>query len=264
MKQILLVANWKMHFTVAQAIRFVQQFREKCSSASNTTVVFCAPFTALSALRYELQKGAGTFAVQLRYPVFLGAQNLSPEEQGAFTGEISPTMVKELAQYCLVGHSERRQLFGETNALIHKKLVAAHHAGLTPILCVGAFVREKQGTVGPFVEKELEQQLKNCLIGTSFTNKEKLVIAYEPEEAIGTGIAIDPKRAGHICYFIRRQLDQMFGGAIATSIPLLYGGSVTNANAKLFLQEKDINGLLIGSASLDVDEFLRIVNITKS
>lgn len=263
MKQILLVANWKMHFTVAQAIRFVQRFREQCSSASNTTIVLCAPFTALSALRYELQKGSGTFAVQLRYPVFLAAQNIHFEEEGAFTGEIAPSMVKELAQYVLVGHSERRKLFGETDALIHKKLVAAYHAGLIPILCVGAFVREKQGTVSPFVEKDLEQQLKNCLTGLSFINKEKLVIAYEPEEAIGTGAAFDPKRAGHICYFIRRQLEQMFGDALAANIPLLYGGSVASANAKAFLQEKDIDGLLIGGASLDVDEFLRIVKCTQ-
>lgn len=263
MRQILLVANWKMHFTVAQAVRFVQQFREHCSSASNTTVVLCAPFTALSALRYELQKGAGTFAVQLRYPVFLSAQNLSSEEEGPYTGEISPAMVKELAQYVLIGHSERRKLFGETDALIHKKLVAAHHIGLTPILCVGAFVGQKQGTISPFVEKDLEQQLKNCLTGLSFSNKEKLVIAYEPEEAIGTGAASDPKRAGHICYFIRRQLEQMFGDALAANIPLLYGGSVTSANAKAFLQEKDIDGLLIGSASLNVEEFLRIVKNTQ-
>lgn len=262
----LIIANWKMHFTVVQAVSFLQKLRDQVQITS-VDIVLCAPFTALSALRYELQKGSGTFALQVRPNIVLGAQNMHAETHGAFTGEISAAMVKELAQYVLIGHSERRRHSHETEALLHKKIVAAHAVGLIPILCLSATVGEKKELVSPFVEKELEQQLKDCLTGISFANKEKLVIAYEPEGsissvgtgAITTGNAADPRRVAHICFFIRRQLEQIFGEAVAQQIPILYGGSVTSANAKAYLQEKEINGLLVGGASLDVDEFVRIV-----
>ena len=262
----LIIANWKMHFTVVQAVSFLQKLREQLQLTS-VDIVLCAPFTALSALRYELQKGSGTFALQVRPNIALGAQNRHVETHGAFTGEISAAMVKELAQYVLMGHSERRKHAHETDMLIHKKIVAAHAVGLTPILCLGAFVGEKKELVSNFVEKELEQQLKDCLTGLSFAKKEKLVIAYEPEGSISTvgtasvatGNAADPRRMAHICFFIRRQLEQLFGETIAHQIPILYGGSVTSANVKEFLQQKEIDGLLVGRASLDVDEFIRIV-----
>lgn len=257
MKKII-VANWKMHFTVVQAVSFLQKLREQIQFTS-VDIILCAPFTALSALRYELQKGSGTFAVQVRPNIALCAQNMHVEMHGAFTGEISPVMVKELSQYVLIGHSERRHHSSETDEIIHKKLVAAHKVGLTPILCVGAFVGEKNTVISQFTEKELEQQLRNCLIGLLFDNKEKLIIAYEPDGAIGTGNAANPKRIGHICFFIRRQLQQLFGENIAQQIPILYGGSITSANAKQYIQQPEIDGLLVGSASLEVEEFVRIV-----
>lgn len=257
-KEKVLIANWKMHFTVVEAVRFLQKLRDQIQ-ITTVTIILSAPYTALSALRYEQQKGSGTFAVQLRPTVGIAAQNMHAEVQGAYTGEISATMVKELAQYVLVGHSERRHHSQETDAMIHKKLVAAHKVGLIPILCVGAFVGEKKAVVSPFVEKELEQQLRNCLTGLSFQNKEKLMIAYEPDGAIGTGNAADPQRMGHICFFIRRQLQQLLGETVAQQIPILYGGSVTSANAKEYVHQPEIDGLLVGSASLDVEEFVRIV-----
>ncbi len=258
MKKPLIVANWKMNFTIINAIVFLQKFRELVQHA-NATVVLCAPFTVLSALRYELKKGENSLAVQLRQPVFLGAQNLHYQEGGAFTGEISAPMLRELATYVLIGHSERRKLFHETDSDIHKKIIAAHAVGLTPILCVGTFVGQKEGLVSSFVEKELQQQLQNCLTGVSFANGQKLTIAYEPPDAIGSGNAADPQRINHVCYFIRRQLDQMFGTKIAAETKLLYGGSVNSKNAKEYVQHKEIDGLLVGSASLDVEEFVRIV-----
>lgn len=254
----LIVANWKMHMTVVKAVSFVQRFRDLVQHP-HATIVLCAPFTALSALRYELQKGQGSLLPLGNVQLFLSAQHMFSQEEGAFTGEISPAMVKELASFVLLGHSERRHLFHETDAEVHKKILAAHAVELVPILCVGAFVGEKEGQVSHFVEKKLDEQLRNCLTGLSFSNGEKLVLAYEPLGAIGTGHAEDPQRIGHILYFIRRFLEQQFGAAVAQSVSLLYGGSVTSANAKQFLQEKEIDGLLVGSASLDVEEFVRIV-----
>ena len=247
-----------MNMTVVKAVSFVHRFRELVQ-ISNSTVILCAPFTVLSALRYELKKGENSLAVQLRQPVFLGAQNLYHHEAGAFTGEISASMLRELATYVLIGHSERRQLFHETDSEIHKKIVAAHAVGLTPILCVGTFVGQKEGLVSSFVEKELQEQLQNCLTGISFESGQKLVIAYEPPTAIGTGNAVDPQRINHVCYFIRRQLDQMFGAKVAMETRLLYGGSINSKNAKDYLQHKEIDGLLVGNASLDVEEFARVV-----
>lgn len=258
MKKPLIVANWKMNMTVVKAVSFVHRFRDLVQ-ISNATVLLCAPFTALSSLRYEINKGTAGFSVQLKHPLFLGAQNIFYLPEGAYTGEISPAMIKELADYVLVGHSERRHMFHETDEDAHNKLVAAYSVGLTPILCVGNFVGVKEGIVSHFVEKDLEQQLKNCLTGVRFDAKQKLIIAYEPSHAIGTGAALDPQRVNHICYFIRRQLDQMFGAAVAAETKLLYGGSVTSKNARDYIQHKEIDGLLIGGASLDVEEFARIV-----
>ncbi len=255
----LLVANWKMHMTVVKAVCFVQRFRELVQHP-NATIVLCAPFTALSALRYEIQKTQGSLLPLGNAPLFLGAQNMFSKEEGAFTGEISPAMIKELVSFVLLGHSERRRLFHETDAEVHKKILAAHAVELVPIVCVGAFVGEKEGQVSHFVEKELDEQLRNCLTGLSFSKGEKLILAYEPTGAIGTGYAEDPRRTAHVLYFMRRFLEQQFGAAVAASTLLLYGGSVTSKNAKQFLQEKEVDGLLVGAASLDVEEFARIVH----
>jgi triosephosphate isomerase (TIM) len=256
MKQII-IANWKMHFTIVEVIQQVQFFREHFNG--NTHVVFCAPFTTLSALRYELNKQQGGLTIQIRHPFYLGAQNIHHEAKGKFTGEISAGMVKELADYVIIGHSERRLLFGETNDIVRKKIVAALDTGLVPILCFGAFAGGRKEAVSQFVEKALDDQLRACLSGLDLKGK-KLLIAYEPVNAIGTGNAADPKRMNHILYFIRRFLAQHFGDDVARAIPLLYGGSANSSNMQSFLQEKEIDGLLVGSASLDKNEFVRMCN----
>lgn len=255
----LIIANWKMRMTIVKCIQFVQKFREYVQ-ISHADIVLCAPFTALSALRYELQKGKGNITGNILHPLLLGAQDMYYEETGAFTGEISPAMVKEVAEYVLVGHSERRMLFHENDADVHKKICAAHAVGLIPIVCFGAFVGEKQATVSSFVEKALENQMRNCLTGVFLDNKKKMVIAYEPLEAVGSGNAADPQRISHIFHFMRRFLQQYFGVA-AQDIPLIYGGSVTSKNAGSFLHQKEINGLLVGTASVDAHEFSRIVHL---
>jgi triosephosphate isomerase (TIM) len=255
----LIVANWKMRMTVVKAIQFVQKFREEVQG-SNADVVLCAPSTTLSALRYELQKGSGGLTIQVRKPISLGAQNMHFQEEGAFTGEISPSMVKELADFVILGHSERRLLFHEQDVDVHKKIVAAHNVGLIPIVCFGAFVGEKEGTVSTFIEKELDAQLRGCLNGLDLSSK-RIVIAYEPTGAVDSGNAADPQRMNHIFYFIRRFLAQHFGETVARATPLLYGGSVTSKNSASFLQCKEIDGLLVGSASVSAEEFSRIVKL---
>ena len=197
----LIIANWKMRMTIVKCIQFVHTFRELVQ-ISKADIVLCAPFTALSALRYELQKGRGNVIGHIYHPIQLGAQDMHYEESGAFTGEISPTMVKELAQYVIIGHSERRSMFHETDADVHKKILAAHAVGLIPIICFGAFVGEKQGTVSNFVEKALEHQMRNCLTGVSLEHKNKIVIAYEPVEAVDSGHAADPQRINNILHFL--------------------------------------------------------------
>ncbi len=259
----LFVANWKMHFTVVKAIQFLQKFREQVGNSS-AEIVLCTPFTALSALRYEINKKVkatrekGEFSMQ---HIRLGAQNLYPKTEGAYTGEISPMMVKELADYVLIGHSERRKLFHETDAVIHDKLVAAHTVGLIPILCLCAVVSQKKELVNAFTEHKLEIQLKSFVTGLHFDAGQQLVIAYEPVASIGTGNAADPNEIQRIIHFIRRQLDQQFGSKIAATTRLLYGGSVISKNAKLYIDQPDIDGLLVGSASLDADEFARIIQV---
>ncbi|PIN78648.1 triose-phosphate isomerase [Candidatus Woesearchaeota archaeon CG10_big_fil_rev_8_21_14_0_10_34_8] len=242
----LIVANWKMNMSVVNAVIFVQKLRDLRQN-DKSDVVICPPFTALSALRYELQKGKGTFSMNIYYPIHLGAQNIYHEEKGAFTGEVSAQIVKELASYVIIGHSERRRMFNETDDVVNKKIKSAQSAGLIPIVCFGV--------KNDFVEKDLQQQLEECLEGV----ESKFVLAYEPVDAIGTGKPANPKRINNILCFIRRFLEQKFGPKTAMNTRLLYGGSVKSNNARAFLQEKEINGLLIGGASLDVEEFYRII-----
>ncbi len=253
----LIVANWKMHFSLVESICYLQWFRENFHG--NSHVTFCVPFTALSALRYELQKQKKD-VLTIQHRISLGAQHMHYEAEGKFTGEISAIQLKELCDYVLIGHSERRLLFGETDQQVHKKIIAAHHVGLIPIVCFGAFVAEKEQAISSFVEKELEQQMRNCLLGIDM--QKKIILAYEPPASIGNGNAANPKRMNHILYFIRRFLAQHFSGAFAVKTILLYGGSVNSSNAKSFLKEKEIDGLLIGTASLDKQEFTRIANLS--
>ena len=212
----MIIANWKMNMITVDARLFLQKFQPK------KDCVICAPFTLLPIL-YEQQNSH----------IKTGAQNMFYEQKGAYTGEISPAMIKEYAEYVIIGHSERRKLFQETEEIIHKKLCAAHTIGLIPILCVSNI---------------------NQLVSLNTLIFNTLYIAYEPVESIGTGNATNPQTINTILKKIRTVSEKN-----AKKIFFLYGGSVTSKNAKEYLQQPEINGLLIGGASLNPEEFEKIV-----
>lgn len=243
----IIAGNWKMNGTIAQALRLTQEILS-CKEASSVEVVLCPPFTALPKVA-ELLQGS---------PILLGAQNVHWEAEGAFTGEVSPLMLKELGcRFCIIGHSERRQLFSETDAMIHRKLVALLSHRITAILCVGETLKERQEGATHSV---VESQLKAALTGVSSPDLfGHLVIAYEPVWAIGTGVHASPYQAQEVHQAIRSWLTQRFGEKVAQQIRLQYGGSVKPANAASLLMQPDLDGALVGGASLEAKEFLSIV-----
>nr|BAL59735.1 triosephosphate isomerase [Candidatus Acetothermum autotrophicum] len=246
----MLVANWKMHFVRAQALEYLRVFKERVQAVRTTEIVLAPPFTLLETVGRELQ---GT-------QIKLAAQNLFSEREGAFTGEISPIMLKDLGcSYVIVGHSERRRLFGETDSLINKKLKAALDAEITPILCVGETLDERRAGK---TQRVLEMQIRGALSG--LTLSENLVIAYEPVWAIGTGVNAEPAEAEASARFIRELLAQLFHWEIAQRIRILYGGSVKPANFEGFLKQPDIDGALVGGASLDPEAFAQMAEYSES
>lgn len=243
----LLVGNWKMHKTVAEAVALVQDIHALTADVEDAEIVVCPPFTALYAVR------AALCASHLR----LGAQNLYPADSGAFTGEISPVMLRDVGcEYVIVGHSERRQLFGETSALVQKKVRAAFDHRLVPIMCVGETLAEReQGATAEIIAG----QVQTGLAGLTADEAARAVIAYEPVWAIGTGRVASPADAGAVCRHIRAGVQDMYGPAAAAAIRVLYGGSVKPDNIRLLLAEPDIDGALVGGASLSAEQFAAIV-----
>ena len=229
----MIVGNWKMNKTAAEAVTFVKALKKKVKSK----VVICAPFTCLDAVSKEAKGSL----------VKVGAQNIASEESGAFTGEISAAMIKEFCDYVILGHSERRQHFSEKDAIINKKLKLALAHKLIPILCVGETLAERErGNTKSVVSR----QLSGALEGIKDTSK--LVIAYEPVWAIGTGKNATAAQAQEAHAFIRTLIHD-------DAIPILYGGSVKSSNAAELLSQKDVDGALVGGASLDINEFMEIV-----
>jgi triosephosphate isomerase len=245
----LVVANWKMHFVRAQAIEYLRIFAERVRGVRQTELVLAPPFTLLETVGRALHGTA----------IKLAAQDLFYEREGAFTGEISPLMLTDLGcAYVIVGHSERRRLFGETDALINKKLRAARDAGLVPILCVGETLEERRaGRTQPV----LEAQVRGALAGLEFS--EDLVIAYEPVWAIGTGVNADPQEAEASALFIRELLAQLSHTEMARKIRILYGGSVKPENFAGFIKQPNIDGALVGGASLDPESFAQMVQMAE-
>jgi len=238
-------ANWKMHKTVAEAGEFVDALLPRIA-ATQSDVVICAPFTALSAV---VERRYGT-------AVKVAAQNMHEEASGAFTGEVSAAMLVELdVEAVVLGHSERRQLFGETDGELARKVPAALDAGLEPILCVG---ESEEARDGGQTEAVLERQLQADLADVPGEALAGIVIAYEPIWAIGTGRTATSEQAQEACAYIRDLLRER-GGA-AEEVRILYGGSVKPANAAELLGQPDIDGALVGGASLDPAEFAEIVN----
>lgn len=249
MKRTPMVAgNWKMNMTVKNATALIEELLPALKAQTAVERVVCPPFTALSTVS-ALLKGSG---------VGCGAQDLYWEEKGAFTGEVAPNMVAELGEYVIIGHSERRTYFGETDETVNKKTVAALANGLKPIVCVGETLEENQsGKTAEVVTRQVKEGLK----GLSATDAVKVIVAYEPVWAIGTGLAATGPQANEvIAETIRKPYGEMYGEDAAQAIRVLYGGSVKGSNAAEFFGQPDIDGALVGGASLKAADFMEIVN----
>jgi len=242
-----IAGNWKMNMTSSEVSPYLDVFRQETDKINNIDIAIIPPFTALAKASEIL---GGTQKIRL------GAQNFSPEAKGAYTGEISATMLRDLfVRYVLVGHSERRRLFGETDELAHRKVVTALKSELRPILCIGETLEERQAGQEKSI---LEAQLRGALHGLTPEQLEEIIIAYEPVWAIGTGLTATPDQAQEAHQFIREHLKTSSGGEIADKTRILYGGSVTADNARELLSQPDIDGALVGGASLDPRSFAEI------
>ncbi len=247
MRKPFVAGNWKMNKTAAEARALVSEMLPGLRAVETVERVICPPFTALSTVAELLAGG----------PVGLGAQNMHWEASGAFTGEVAPAMVKEFCQYVILGHSERRAYFGETDQTVNRRLKAALAAGLTPIVCVGETLQENESGQ---TYKVVSGQVRGGLEGLSVEEVGRLVIAYEPVWAIGTGRAASGSDANAVVDgIIRPTLQEVFGNAAADAMRVLYGGSVTGANAAEFFQMPGIDGALVGGASLKPADFIKIV-----
>jgi triosephosphate isomerase len=248
MRRPILAGNWKMNMTIAEATDFVRSIRRGLNEIKTVDRVICPPFTALAALKELLSATE----------IGLGAQNMHWEEEGAYTGEISPTMLKELCQYVILGHSERRALFGETDEGVNRKIKAALAHGLLPIVCVGE--TESEYDAGA-TEQVVGGQVRGCLAGLTAAQVAGLVIAYEPVWAIGTGKAATPAGAGSVIGLtIRGTIAGFYDEATAQAVRVQYGGSVKPSNVAEFMAHPDIDGALVGGASLKPD-FVDLVRI---
>ena len=250
MNRIPVVAgNWKMNKTAAESRDLVLTINPKLQEIPNIEIILCPPFLAIPAV-YELLKNSD---------IGLGAQNLYWEEKGAFTGEVSPGMVKEFCQYVIIGHSERRTYFGETDESISRKVPAAIKVGLTPIVCVGETLDQYESGI---TSEIVRRQIKVGLAGidpVDHASARRIIVAYEPVWAIGTGKASSGENANQVHgQVIRPALADLFGEEVAQSIRIQYGGSVTAANAVEFFAQPEIDGALVGGASLKPDEFVAI------
>jgi triosephosphate isomerase len=246
MRRSCVAGNWKMHKTVAESTALVQELIPGLEGFAGVDSVICPPFTSLAAVSDQVQ---GT-------DIKVGAQNLYWEEKGAFTGEISPQMIAEIAQHVIVGHSERRALFNDSDKAVNQKVLAALNAGLHPILCVGETLEENEsGKTGQVVRRQLTAGLKDVRPD----DLEKIMIAYEPVWAIGTGKAATPDGANQVIkVHIREPLAEIASAETAGKIRILYGGSVKPGNARDFFEQPDIDGALVGGASLKAEDFIQI------
>ena len=241
-----IAGNWKMYKTVPEAVDMVQKLHEASMGLEKAQLVVVPPFTALSEVSRVLQES----------PVRIGAQNMHWEEQGAFTGEVAAPMLIDIGcTFVVIGHSERRQLFGETNETVNKKIKAALIHGLVPIMCIGESLEEREN--GKTIAK-VESQITEGLEGLDVGQVRQIIIAYEPIWAIGTGLTATPDQAQEVHGFIRSNLSEKHGNDAATCAIILYGGSVKPENSYSLLKEKDINGALVGGASLKAESFAEI------
>jgi triosephosphate isomerase (TIM) len=240
----LIAGNWKMNFTVAEALTFVESMRSRLEAMTGVEQVVCPPFVSIDPVHRLLQAS----------PVLVGAQNVFWEEKGAFTGEVSPLMLAPLCRYVIVGHSERRQYFGVTDEIVNRQVRACLRHHLRPIMCVGESLAQYENGE---TEVVIERQVRGGLDG--LTECPGLVVAYEPVWAIGTGRTATGDGANRVIARIRQILGDILEPSVAESTRILYGGSVTAANIGEFINQGEIDGALVGGASLRADEFVAIV-----
>lgn len=246
MRKPIIAGNWKMHKTIAEAVEFVNEIKGKVNN-TDVEAVICAPFTLLKDLK-EATKGT---------PIKIGAQNMHYADNGAFTGEISAPMLKELdIDYVVLGHSERRQYFNETDETVNKKVLKALEVGIDPILCVGETLEEREaGNTKDVCKVQVEKALENV----SKEDLAKVVIAYEPVWAIGTGKTATSEDANDVIAYIREVVANLYG-ELANEVRIQYGGSVKPSNVAEIMNQSDIDGALVGGASLEANDYVELVN----
>ena len=243
----MIAANWKMHKTVPEAIALAQRLRDAFPEPGDRDIVIAPPFTALGSVSAVL-KGS---------PVRLSAQNMHWEAQGAYTGEISSAMLVDAGcEFVILGHSERRTLFGETGGMVNRKVLAAIRAGMKPILCIGETLEQRQSGATFAV---LEEQIKEGLNNIDSGDIRRITFAYEPVWAIGTGETATPDQAQETHRYIRERLTSLYGEEIASRAVIMYGGSVNPGNVGSLMEQPDINGALVGGASLEFESFAGII-----
>ena len=247
MKRPLIAANWKMHKTISESLTVVASIKAGLHKASECSVVICPPYTALAAVGQALKESS----------LDLGAQDVHPESEGAFTGEISPQMLKDVGcRYVILGHSERRAHFHETDVFINQKVKAALKYSLIPIVCIGETFEEREGRRAfEVVKGQFDHSLKDL----SAEDIQRTVIAYEPVWAIGTGRTATPEQAEQMHSYIRRLLHEKYGEEAASRVLILYGGSVKPENMAALMQKPNLDGALVGGASLKAESFIQIV-----
>ena len=245
-----IAGNWKMYKNIADSVSLVNELVKLAADVQGREIVVCPSFTALAAVKPVI---AGT-------NVKLGAQNLNWEAQGAFTGEVSASMLKDVGcEYVIIGHSERRQFFAETDENVNRKIKAALAAGLTPIVCVGESLSEREAGITSIV---VSRQVKFGLAGLAAEEAKSIIVAYEPIWAIGTGRTASAEDANAMCSFIRLTLTGMFGTSVADALRIQYGGSVKPDNIDELMSTSDIDGALVGGASLKAADFARIIKFS--
>jgi len=247
-RKTIIAGNWKMNKTPSETKAFAEEFKALLPKTKWCDVVICAPFVDLPAAVRAFKDSR----------VAVGAENLYFEKSGAFTGEVSADMLADLdVKYVIVGHSERRQYFGETDSIVNKKVHAALGAGLNPIICVGESLEQRE--MGVTMEL-IALQVKSALAGVPAEQMRRCVIAYEPIWAIGTGKTATGEQAAEVCTFIRATIRSLYGARIARSVTIQYGGSMNPKNAAELLSHEDIDGGLIGGAALKADQLIEIVH----
>jgi triosephosphate isomerase len=250
-RKAIIAGNWKMNKTTREAVELVKRLKGNLQDAGGVKIVLCPPFTSLLSV-HEIIKDS---------PIRLGAQNIYWEKEGAYTGETSAAMIKDVGcEFVIIGHSERRKYFNEDNGIVNKKIKLALLFGLIPIVCVGETLKEREKGIA---EETVINQLTNGFAGLLEEDMRKLVIAYEPIWAIGTGRTATPEVADGMHLVIRNQLSKLYSSETSSNISILYGGSVKPENIDNLMDKENIDGALVGGASLDSKSFTRIVKFNK-